>query len=211
MSAAPADGLSTRLSGDLVVLEPLAERHREPMRVAANHAEVWRLQPLSGEPIETFEEWFDAEFDVWFDLARAALADGSQAPFATIERASGDVVGSTRYMEPRPEHRGVHVGWTWLTPSAWQTGVNVEAKLLMLAHAFETLGCIRVELRTDVLNERSRAAMEALPAQFEGIFRKHMIRPNGTLRDSVYYSVIDDEWPSVRANLERRLAAKRSS
>jgi RimJ/RimL family protein N-acetyltransferase len=205
------EGLSTTLSGDLVVLEPLAEHHREPMRVAASFADVWRLQPLSGQPLETFGVWFDEAFDAWFDLARAALEDGREAPFATIERASSDVVGCTRFMELRPEHRGVHVGWTWLTPAVWQTGVNIEAKLLMFAHAFERLGCVRVDLKTDVRNARSRAAMAALPAQEEGVFRQHMVRLDGTLRDSIWFSVIDREWPAVRANLERRLAAKRSS
>jgi RimJ/RimL family protein N-acetyltransferase len=205
------DGLSATLTGDLVVLEPLEESHREGLRAAGRFADVWRLQPLSGKDLGDFGAWYDAEFDVWFDAALATLAAGREVPFATIERASGIVVGSTRYMDPRPEHRGVHVGWTWLTPARWQTGVNIEAKLLMLAHAFEQLGCIRVDLKTDVRNARSRAAMEALPAQYEGVFRQHMVRPDGTLRDSVWYSVIDGEWPSVRANLERRLAAKRSS
>jgi RimJ/RimL family protein N-acetyltransferase len=203
--------LSTTLTGALVELQPLEERHREGLRAAGRFADVWRLQPLSGKDLADFDAWYDAEFDVWFDAALATLAAGREAPFATIERASETVVGSTRYMDPRPEHRGVHVGWTWLTPAMWQTGVNVEAKLLMLAHAFERLRCIRVDLKTDVRNARSRAAMEALPAQYEGVFRQHMVRPDGTLRDSVWYSVIDGEWPSVRANLERRLAAKRDA
>lgn len=101
----------------------------------------------------------------------------------------------------------MEIGWTWLTPSAWGGGANVEAKLLMLGHAFEALGCQRVELKTDARNERSRAALAALPAQFEGIMRKHMIVPEIGVRDSAYFSVIDDEWPEVRENLRRRLAA----
>ena len=127
--------------------------------------------------------------------------------FATIDRASGRPIGSTRYLNLREEHRGLEIGWTWLTPSRWRTGANVEAKLLMLEHAFGALGCMRVELKTDARNERSRAAMAALPARFEGIFRKHMLMPGVGVRDSAYYSVIDDDWPEVRANLERRLAA----
>jgi RimJ/RimL family protein N-acetyltransferase len=116
------------------------------------------------------------------------------------------VTGSTRFMVLRPEHRGLEIGWTWLTPSAWRTGANAEAKLLMMEHAFERLGCARVELKTDARNARSRGAMSALPAQFEGIFRKHRLLSNGSYRDSAWFSVIDDEWPAVRANLKRRLA-----
>ncbi len=118
------------------------------------------------------------------------------------------LIGSSRYLNVRRPDRVVEVGWTWLTPSAWRTGANVEAKLLMLGHAFETLGCVRVEFKTDSRNERSRAAIAALPAQFEGVMRNHMIVPDVGRRDSAYYSVIDAEWPQVRANLERRLARR---
>jgi RimJ/RimL family protein N-acetyltransferase len=99
----------------------------------------------------------------------------------------------------------LEIGWTWLTPSAWGTGANVEAKLLQLEHAFDRLGARRVEFKTDANNERSRAALAALPAQFEGIFRKHMLVRDGENRDSAWFSIVDDEWPEVRANLERRL------
>ena len=125
-----------------------------------------------------------------------------------VERGGGKAIGSTRYLTLRPEHRGLEIGWTWNASSAWGTGANAEAKLLLLRHAFETLGCMRVEFKTDALNERSRAALEALPARFEGIFRKHMLVRDGALRDSAYYAITDDEWPAVRANLERRLQAK---
>ena len=119
--------------------------------------------------------------------------------------AAGAPIGSTRYLNVRPEHRGLEIGWTWLTPATWRSGANAEAKLLLLEHAFERLGCIRVEFKTDAKNDRSRRALEALPAQFEGIFRKHMLVRGGELRDSAYYAIVDDEWPAVRANLERRL------
>jgi RimJ/RimL family protein N-acetyltransferase len=141
----------------------------------------------------------------YLDAALDAAAAGTELPLVTIRREDGRVVGSTRYLALRPEHRSVEIGWTWLHPDAWQTGINVEAKLLMLEHAFGPMGCHRVELKTDARNERSRAAMEALPAQFEGVHRKSMLVRGGQRRDSAWYSVIDDEWPEVRANLLRRL------
>jgi RimJ/RimL family protein N-acetyltransferase len=193
------DGLATTLTGERIVLEPLAARHVEGLRALAGDERIftWLSRRLH-EP---------GQFEAWLDEALAAGAEGREAPFATVDRADGRVLGSTRYLALRPADRGLEIGWTWLTPDAWRTGVNVEAKLLMLRHAFETLGCVRVELQTDARNERSRRAMEALPAQFEGIHRQHRVLPDGTLRDSAWYSVIDREWPDVRANLRRRLAA----
>jgi RimJ/RimL family protein N-acetyltransferase len=190
-------GLATTLTGERIVLEPLAERHAEGLRAAAA-APVFSWMPLDlHDP---------AQLDAWLAAALAALAHGEAAPFATIERASGTVLGSTSFLEPHAEHRRVEIGATWLAPAAWGTGANVEAKLLMLRHAFETLGCARVELKTDAGNERSRRAIEALPAQFEGIHRQHMVMPDGRVRDTAWYSILDGEWPAVRANLERRLA-----
>ena len=127
----------------------------------------------------------------------------------TRSLATGEPIGSSSYLAARPEHAGLEIGWTWLHPSAWRSGANVEAKLLMLAHAFDELGAMRVEFKTDARNERSRAALAALPATFEGVFRKHMLMPVVGVRDSAYYSVVDEDWPDVRANLERRLAAGR--
>jgi len=194
------DGLSTTLTGDRIVLEPLDARHEASLRAAAADGRIFAWMPYKLDN--------PAQFEAWFALARDALDDGAAAPFATVERASGTVLGSTAFREPRPDV-SVEVGATWLAPAAWGTGVNVEAKLLMLAHAFDTLGCARVELKTDARNERSRGAMAALPAQFEGVHRRHMRLPDGTLRDSAWYSVIAEEWPDVRANLRRRLAARR--
>jgi RimJ/RimL family protein N-acetyltransferase len=116
-----------------------------------------------------------------------------------------EIVGSTRFLALRPEHRSVEIGWTWLHPSVWGTGVNVEAKLLMLRHAFDAWGCRRVELKTDALNDRSRGAMEAMGATFEGVHRKHMLVRGGENRDSAWYSVTDDDWPRVRDGLAARL------
>jgi N-acetyltransferase len=192
------DQLTTRLLGQIVVLEPLAARHEEGLFAASQHSEIWTWLAPIGDNREYFSAWF-----------AASLADteaGKEGVFATIDRASGEPIGSTRYMNLREVHRGLEIGWTWLIPATWRTGANVEAKLLMLGHAFERLGCMRVELKTDARNERSRAAMAALPAQFEGVARKHMLMPGIGVRDSAYYSVTDEEWPEVRANLERRLA-----
>jgi RimJ/RimL family protein N-acetyltransferase len=195
------DELSTRLEGEIVVLEPLEARHEEDLWATAQHAEIWQWLAPIGERREYFSAWF-----------AASLADsqaGREGVFATVDRRSGKPIGSTRYMSLRAAHRGLEIGWTWLTPSAWRTGANVEAKLLMLEHAFERLDCMRVEFKTDARNERSRAALAALPAQFEGVLRRHMIMPGIGKRDSAYYSVIDEDWSQVRANLERRLAERR--
>ncbi|HXV33108.1 MAG TPA: GNAT family protein [Gaiellaceae bacterium] len=197
----PWEGAAARLEGRLVVVEPLAPEHEDDLREAARDPAVWRWLPIE-QPAgrEAFHRWLEE--------ALAERDAGTQVPFAVVDRASGKAIGSTRYLTLRPEHRGIEIGWTWNASSAWGTGANAEAKLLLLRHAFETLGCMRVEFKTDALNERSRAALEALPARFEGIFRKHMLVRDGALRDSAYYAVTDDEWPAVRASLERRLAAR---
>jgi N-acetyltransferase len=192
-------GLSARLEGRLVVVEPLSGAHAEGLRLAAADPAIWRWMTVAAHEPEGFERWLDA--------ALAAAEEGTEAPFAILLRESGEPVGSTRFLTLRPEHRGLEIGWTWHARRVWGTGVNVEAKLLLLAHAFETLGCMRVEFKTDARNERSRAALEALPARFEGIFAKHMLVRGGEVRDSAYYAITDDDWPAVRANLERRLAA----
>ncbi len=181
-----------------MVLEPLGMEHAEGLWEAAQAAEIWDWLAHIG----TSREYFDA----WLNASLAKAASGEEGPFATRDRRSGGVIGSSRYLNVRPNDRALEIGWTWLTPSAWGTGANVEAKLLMLEHAFEALDCVRVEFKTDARNERSRAALAALPAQFEGILRKHMTMPDVGVRDSAYYSVIDDEWPEVRENLRRRLA-----
>jgi N-acetyltransferase len=194
--------LASVLEGKIVRLEPLTHRHEEGLFEAAQDERVWRWMPY--EPSGSRES-----FRAWLEDALAASSAGMEAAFATVDVATGEPVGSTRYLALRPEHRGLEIGWTWLAPTRWQTGANVEAKLLMLEHAFEHLGCLRVEFKTDSRNERSRAALAALPARFEGIFRKHMLVRDGERRDSAYYSIIDDEWPEVRKNLSRRIDAIR--
>jgi RimJ/RimL family protein N-acetyltransferase len=193
--------LSERLEGTRVVLEPVEPRHEEALWEAAQDAEVWRLTSADVGRDRR-------QFDPWWEQLRRAFAAGAEIPFATVDGDSGRVVGSTRYLTLRPEHRGVEIGHTWLRSELWRSGVNVEAKLLMLEHAFERCGCMRVEFKTDARNDRSRRAMEALPARFEGVFRKHMLVRDGEVRDSAFYAIVDDDWPDVRANLERRLASR---
>ncbi len=193
------DELTRSLEGQLVGLEPLHPQHEDGLLAAAQHPEIWQWLAPVGESREYFSAWFNTSL--------AESEAGREGVFVTLDRSTGEPIGSTRYLNLREPHRGLEIGWTWLTPSAWGTGANIEAKLLMLSHAFEDLRCMRVEFKTDARNERSRAALEALPAQFEGIFRKHMLMPGVGVRDSAYYSIIDEDWPEVRANLQRRLAA----
>jgi RimJ/RimL family protein N-acetyltransferase len=132
-------------------------------------------------------------------------------PFVTIERASGRVVGSTCYLAIEPAHKRLEIGSTWITPSQQRSPVNTEAKLLQLGHCFETLGCNRVEFKTDSRNAQSRAALARIGAKQEGIFRAHMVMPDGVLRDSVYFSVVAPEWPDVKARLLQKIARSESS
>jgi len=189
--------LTAHLEGSIVTLEPLREEHAEELWAAAQAPETWAWLANLNER---------ERFDLWMHLTLEAAQAGSEGPFITRDARTGKAIGSSRYLNVRPADRVVEIGWTWLHPSAWRSGANVEAKLLMMRHAFETLGCVRVEFKTDARNERSRAALAALPAKFEGILRNHMIVPDVGQRDSAYYSVIDSEWPEVRQNLERRLA-----
>jgi RimJ/RimL family protein N-acetyltransferase len=192
-----SERLTVPLEGDLVALEPISPDHADELFAAAQAPEIFQWLARIGRDRRYFDQWME--------LTLAAAAERTEGPFAVRRRADATLVGSSRYMAVRPEHRSLEIGWTWFNPSAWRTGINVETKLLMLGHAFDDLGCVRVEFKTDARNERSRAALAALPAQFEGVFRKHMIVPDVGQRDSAYFSVIDSEWPEVRANLERRL------
>jgi RimJ/RimL family protein N-acetyltransferase len=194
---AAVENLTAQLEGSIVMLEPLREEHTEEIWEAAQAPEIWAWMANLNER---------ARFDIWMRLTLEAAQAGSEGPFTTRDARTGRAIGSSRYLNVRPHDRVVEIGWTWLNPSAWRSGANVEAKLLMMRHAFETLDCVRVEFKTDARNERSRAALAALPAKFEGILRNHMIVPDVGQRDSAYYSVIDSEWPEVRENLERRLA-----
>ena len=196
MNGFPAE-LAVPLRGERVALEPLAAEHAEGLWAAAQAEEIWAWLVSLNSSRELFDRWMETSME--------ATIEGREGVFAARELESGELVGSSRFMAVRPPDRVVEIGWTWFNPRVWRTGINVETKLLQMTHAFETLGCVRVELKTDARNERSRAAMAALPAQLEGVLRNHMIVPEIGQRDSAYYSVIDSEWPQVRANLERRL------
>jgi len=178
------------LVGKLVTLEPLEERHVPGLREAAADERAWTWMTTR-------------DVEAWIATALAAT---DVFHFAVLR--NGAVAGSTSYLNVVPEHRRLEIGHTWNHPSAWGTGVNTEAKYLLLRHAFEELGMHRVEFKTDAKNERARAALAALPAEFEGIHRKHMVVRGGERRDSAWYAVIDDDWPVVKAALERRIAAR---
>jgi RimJ/RimL family protein N-acetyltransferase len=183
----------TVLEGRLVRLEPMSLAHLDGLADVAFDAAIWRW--TIARPADR------AALEGWMRTAIAAADAGTEVPFVTIDRASGRPIGSSRYMNIVAEHRRLEIGWTWVA-TAWQRhGANREAKLLMLEHAFERLGCHRVEFKTDSLNEKSRAALLGIGATFEGIFRNHMVMPEGRLRHSAYYSVVDDEWPAVKARL----------
>lgn len=192
--------LTERIEGELVVVEPLASVHEDGLFAAGQGRDVWRYLTAFPNACES-----PLHFRRWMNEALAAVEAGTEGAWAIVERSSGVPIGSTRFMALRPEHAGLEIGWTWLGKPWWRTGANVETKLLLFGHAFDTLGCERVELKTDARNARSRAAIEALPAQFEGIHRHHMKVPDGW-RDTAWYSVIAPEWPVVRAALRRRLA-----
>jgi len=174
----------------------MGTRHADGLWEASRDPRTWTWLSI-GQPSTR------ADLDAWVDEALRAAAGGVELPLVTL--AGDGVVGSTRFLALRPEHGSVEIGWTWLLPDAWGTGVNVEAKLLMLRHAFEVWGCRRVELKTDARNDRSRGAMEAMGATFEGIHRKHMLVRDGENRDSAWYSVLDEEWPAVERGLTGRL------
>lgn len=189
------------LEGRFVRLEPLAWSHLDGLTEVGIEPELWRWTIAV---VRTPEEMRSYLAD-----ALAGRARGMELPFATIERKSGRLVGSTRYLNIETSHRRVEIGSTWVTPRWQRTAINTEAKLLMLGHAFDALGCIRVELKTDALNANSRAAIERIGAVEEGVLRRHMITATGRVRDTVYYSVLEDEWPRVRVHLQASLDTPR--
>ncbi len=182
-------------------MEPLAPRHLEDLLLVAFDPALWRWTIARPQDEAGLREWFDA--------ALANAAAGTEQPFATVDRESGRAIGSSRFLSIVPEHRRLEIGWTWVATAFQRTGANREAKLLQLTYAFETLGANRVEFKTHAKNEGSRAALAGIGATFEGVLRAHMIMPDGSIRDSAYFSVLADEWPAVKAGLQANLAARR--
>jgi len=190
------------LEGLHVRLEPLTRMHVAGLAEVGLDEELWKWIPV---PVRTVEE-----MAAYVETALNEQERGVSLPFALVEKSTGRAIGSTRYGNIDRLHHRVEIGWTWVA-RAWQrSAVNTEAKYLLLRHAFETLGCIRVELKTDSLNERSRAAILRMGAREEGIFRNHMITSSGRLRHSAYYSIIDSEWPGVKERLESMLNSRAS-
>lgn len=189
------------LEGDRVRLEPLSLGHVDDLVAVALDPAIWRWT-LARPRVA-------ADVAAWVETAVANRERRVEMPFATVDRASGKAIGSTRFLNIVPEHRRLEIGWTWVGRAFQRTGANREAKLLQLVHAFETLGANRVEFKTDSRNEPSRAALLGIGATFEGIFRNHMVMPEPPLRHSAYYSVIREEWPEVRSRLEASLRRPR--
>jgi RimJ/RimL family protein N-acetyltransferase len=185
------------LEGRIVRLEPLRREHLDGLAEVAFDPALWRF--TLARPVDR------AGLEAWLQTALDNAEAGTEVPFATIDQASGRPIGSTRYLNIVPEHRRFEIGWTWLATTAQRTGANREAKLLQLTHGFEGLGANRIEFKTDSLNDKSRAALLGIGAQFEGIFRNHMVMPDGRLRHSAYYSVIRQDWPDVKARLTELL------
>jgi RimJ/RimL family protein N-acetyltransferase len=185
------------LEGRIVRLEPLRRDHLDGLAEVAFDPTLWQF--TLARPVDR------GGLEAWLETALANAQAGTEMPFATVDQASGRPIGSTRYLAIVPEHRRFEIGWTWLATTAQRTGANREAKLLQLTHGFEQLAANRIEFKTDSLNERSRAALLGIGAQFEGVFRNHMVMPDGRLRHSAYYSVTREDWPSVRARLNELL------
>jgi RimJ/RimL family protein N-acetyltransferase len=188
------------LEGNSVRLEPLEQKHVPLLWAAAKDAveEIFRWIPYSVQTAEDVQKMVEKSL--------AEQGRGESVPFATVERRSGQVIGSTRFMNIDRANRRVEIGSTWIAPAWQRTAINTEAKYLMLRHAFEQWRCIRVELKTDSLNQKSRNAILRIGAKEEGTLRQHVITWSGRLRDSVYFSILDKEWPEVKARLEARLA-----
>lgn len=185
------------LDGSYVVMAPLELHHIDALYTAGAYDDIWRFMPVKVNTIDDMRR-------LVVDAIRNKQA-GSEYPFIVLDKSTGNIIGSTRFLEISPVHKALEIGWTWYTPNAQGTSINPECKLLLLEYAFETLGCIRVQLKTDLRNERSQRAIEKLGAKREGVLRKHRILWDGYIRDSVYYSILDSEWPDIKKRLLKRL------
>ena len=186
------------LTGAHVRLDPISDAHLDGIMRAGEDESIWQWLPYCPRTRPEYEHWLGD--------ALAAMASGKQLPFATIDVRTGEVVGSTRlFVTSRDDHR-IEIGGTWLAPQAQRTAINTESKYLLLRHCFETLRAVRVELKTDARNEKSQQAIERIGARREGVMRKHMLTRGDFYRDSVYFSIIDDEWPETKQRLEAMLS-----
>lgn len=189
---------SVTLEGTSVRLEPLSMNHHEGLCAVGLDPALWAWTPEMVDTPDKMRHYIEA--------ALAEQAQGRSLPFATVDRKSSQVVGCTRYGNIALAHRRIEIGWTWIAGPWQRTAVNTEAKYLMLRYAFETLGCMRVELKTDSLNQRSREAILRIGAKEEGTLRHHMLTESGRVRHTVYFSIVEAEWPAVKADLETKLA-----
>lgn len=186
------------LGGQHVRLEPLQASHLDALTAIGNDPAIWTWYTDSAATPEGMRNFVDT--------ALRAREGGAALPFVQVDVASGQIIGSTRFGAIDRHHRRAEIGWTWLAPAYQRTPINTESKYLMLRYAFETLGLMRVEFKTDALNDKSRRALQRIGATEEGIFRRHMQTASGRVRDSVYFSVVDVEWPVVKQHIERLLA-----
>jgi RimJ/RimL family protein N-acetyltransferase len=186
------------LKGQIVRLEPLQLAHSEALVQTGAEASTWAY--MSENPTRSAQA-----MQTWIAKTLREQEAGTCLPFVIVEQQTGNILGSTRYMDISKENRRLEIGWTWLAAQVRRTGVNTECKYLLLRHAFEHLGAIRVQLKTDSRNLRSQQAIERIGASKEGVLRNHMIMPDGYYRDSVYYSIIEEEWPHMQTHLEQLL------
>ena len=192
------------LDGDHVRLEPIELRHAADLYEAGNDESIWRYKwvPMP-QSLDEVRQWTEA--------VTQSMARGNEIAYAIVSKTDQRAIGSTRYLNISPAHRMLEIGWTWIGTKYQRTAVNTECKYLLLTHAFEQLGAVRVQFKTDARNERSRRAIERLGAVKEGVLRKSHTTHTGHIRDSVYYSIIDDEWPAVKQRLLGVLACSASS
>ncbi|WP_088156334.1 GNAT family N-acetyltransferase [Achromobacter xylosoxidans] len=185
------------LAGQVVRLEPLAAGHAAALTQVGLHPELWRLQP---EPVQTQDD-----MQRYVDRALAGQRDGNCLPFVIVRQDDGQIIGATRYMDIALAHKRLEIGGTWLTPASQRSGANTEAKFLLLQHAFETIGIMRVVFKTELSNMQSRQAILRIGGVEEGVFRKHLIAQSGRARDMVYFAILDEDWPAVKARLLTRM------
>lgn len=187
------------LYGDAVKLEPLDTTHAQDLLAAGADPDIWRYLPIA-QPDSV------AEINRWIDEAWRLASLGNQLPFAIVDPGTDRAVGSTRFLDIHRSWRTLEIGWTWLAASVQRTAVNTECKLMLLKHAFEDLGALRVQFITDARNLRAQQALDRIGAVKEGVLRKQRVNHDGSVRDAVYYSILDDEWPSVKERLAAKLA-----